>query len=518
MADNIFTFDETTEQEILNSIDTFLNTLHTDYGIIFSKRASAGILMHINKDLALMNGAWAKRSIQEFNRITAVHPHSIQGLAGIADNLLVTGRAATGNVNCVLSNEIISKYNTTTLTIASNAILKHTDTGLTYYCNNAINISMDAVTLNNVVIPIVQGTKKYINVIGSGDNYQSVKIEATDVISMQHINVYVDGVQWTLKHKMLDMLLSEEAFVLRNDFANGLQIIFGGKSNGKAPASNSTIVVEYVECNGSAANISADTVFEIVQGVTINAQEEQASGILTVTAKHDFVSGYDGDTPELGKHSFSWFNSSVINNENSVLNYFRQFIGFVPVKTVANNETRAMNITVAPNIALHKASVPYMSLSDSNFILSTAQIDGILNAIDNDKLYSFGSSISIDSYQLQKFGLAVVIKLDAIDITASKIEQIKTAISNALYDEWTLHAYKIRKTALINAISEHVESVNVQFIGDSMYIDAVGDIDTSIAPVSNKVPAIRPGTYLDIDMTANGIALYKAVGQQIIEI
>jgi hypothetical protein len=120
-------------------------------------------------------------------------------------------------------------------------------------------------------VNVVQG--KYETQKFTGDNTKnqsiSVIVENNQIIDNFDFQVFVNGVNMTIRDHLYDMLEDENACFTRTGFNGGLDVYFGSGVNGIVPTLGSVIEVKYLLTDGIIGNILNSKVddFEFVDDI-----------------------------------------------------------------------------------------------------------------------------------------------------------------------------------------------------------------------------------------------------------
>lgn len=292
-------------------------------------------------------------SITGLNIKTAYRPDQIRGLARLTGHDSTRPIAAKGAIrltyydqgNVDLNGKICYIPNKTTVTSTLNGtvytILFGADSGkMTMQAGNYLDAT------------IIQGTIKYQKGTGNGLPMQSFNFTERNYAEVENdfVNVYVNGEVWDIVPSILDMGYRQKACMVKSGQSGGIDIFFGNDDMGAIPPNGSTILVEYIVCDGSGGNLPKEYANSsdywvlngsgfLQDGTTINLNEN-----FKVSAQTDVIFGSSSEdltlTQMLAPHASRSF---VLANETNYRYFFKKMNMFSHVEIIKGYTMKQAN-------------------------------------------------------------------------------------------------------------------------------------------------------------------------------
>lgn len=319
----------------------YLKSIYGHVGETYTNASPFGQLLRVILHLGRMIFYYIEDSITELNINTAVRESSVKGLATLTGHNPYRGTAARGSIKLTYNNN--SDYRNQTVTIPNYTQIINYSNGLKYFIvlpseNLVFHLATGNIFTN---ISIIQGEMKYQQATGTGYALQSYSFalgnNSTGIVDHFFTNVYVNGERWRNVDSILDMGFDEKACMIKTGMNNSIDIFFGNGVNGAVPPEGSTILFEYVFCQGEAGNIDAlnqtsnnNWKFEnegyLPDGSTIDLNE-----LITISTDGDILFGTTSESTALTRllapnTSRSYVLANTINYE-----YFLRRMGIFSV-------------------------------------------------------------------------------------------------------------------------------------------------------------------------------------------
>ena len=209
-----------------------------------------------------------------------------------------------------------------------------------------------------IYLNILQGQWTSNQFTGDGSDNQTFNITLRNNQDIENFNyeVYVNGIMWSTKMHLYDLLPNENSCVVRTGFNGGIDVIFGNGGRGLQPAIGSNILVTYVISDGSLGSIFRRTlndwtfVDSCVDGL---GNSIDASKVFDIQFYTDINFGADKEDPNFTK------NVLPIVSNNFVLALPQQYAYFISRLGVFTNvnayqKSGVIYVVVTPNISLFK--------------------------------------------------------------------------------------------------------------------------------------------------------------------
>lgn len=296
-------FDELYQDSI-----TYLKKVYNDAGEYFSNASPFGQLLRVTLNLGRLIFSYIEDSITELNIKTASRKQSIDGIALLTGHNPSRGLAARGSVKLTYNNS--GEYDNYIITIPNYTIMTNTGNGLKYMIVLPSEYMKMRLSSNSSYtnIAIVQGELKYQQATGNGEKMQSYNFGTNHnnagYIDNYFVNVYVNGERWKSVESILDMSFNEKACIIRTGQAGGLDVFFGTGTNGAIPPMGSTILIEYLVCQGADGNLAAnDNILNnwsfSGNGRLDNGEEIDLNSVINISCDSDILFGTEGESTRM---------------------------------------------------------------------------------------------------------------------------------------------------------------------------------------------------------------------------
>lgn len=257
---NIFSASRVKLSELYEDSITFIESSYDRVGQYFSTASPMGQLLQVMLGYGKMILYFIEDSITELNIKTATRPNSVKGLISLTGHNPSRAMAARGTLKLSYNGEKVDAYGNV-VTIPNYTTLSNVQNGLTYTVvlpSEEIRLNLSEMT-NSVSVDVIQGTIEYQQSTGSGEPLQSYNFANKKGTNIDNyfVNVYVDGVSWTVVDSILDMTFNEESCMVKTGQSGGIDVFFGNGYNGKIPRLGATILVEYLLTDGESGNITS---------------------------------------------------------------------------------------------------------------------------------------------------------------------------------------------------------------------------------------------------------------------
>lgn len=308
----------------------------------------------------------------------------------------------------------IKIYNGCRLTNNTNNLNYHVDLG-TDYKTYIINPN------SKITLPIVQGTIESQRFTGTGNNLQSISLQVPSfkTIEQFRISVSVNGVVYTKKDSMNDMLPNENAYVARTGIDSGLDIHFGNGFFGSVPALGSLILVTYVVSDGSIGDIPTSLVndFTFIDDIFDETSNTVSISDLFDVTITDIVSmGADKENTSFTKRmipnvsrNFVYATAEQYIFAIKRLNYYSQ----VDAYTQTNTTDSIVNILLVPDISRYITNTnnSYFNLDYSAFIVEKAEQEKLETMIRQQGTIFLGTTLNFVTATVRKYITNVSVRL-----------------------------------------------------------------------------------------------------------
>lgn len=484
-------------RDILGESIQFLQTTFKQSRSVFTAASPFGQLLIVVENLSQLIFYYIEDAITELNINEASRVSSIYSLATLAGHNPSRAIGATGQIR------IVRKPNITPP--SSKAILNNlfrvtcTNNGLTY----AIELTQEEVRLalsgaeTPAIFNIRQGQLESQTFTAKGIAFESYQMGAPNNYYIDNflVNVYINGEQWKKYESLLDIPRNAKGFIVKTGITNGLDIYFGNGSFGKIPTTGSTIVVEYLNTDGSAGNVKvddprsvaftfADTAFSpIGEEIQMNDYFQ----ILTISPPNFGVDPEDPSLTRLIAPKASK-NFALVNLDNyEVLLQKMQMFSTIKVflDQDANGnilDSRMINLFLVPDVTqMFNNGADYFNLPSSNFKLTEFQKNELLKYIEKSGTKMISSDLKIVDPKITRYVLNI--SIIAFDDTTADI--VKSDIADAVGNYFIkLRRHdRVPKSDLIRVIEgiAGVDSVSINVLSEG------NEVDKILNPASSKL-------------------------------
>lgn len=476
-------------RDILGESIQFLQTTFKQSRSVFTAASPFGQLLIVVENLSQLIFYYIEDSITELNINEASRVSSIYSLATLAGHNPSRAIGATGQIRIVRKPSINPPA---TKAILNNLFrLTCANNGLTY----AIELTQDEVRLaltgaeTPAVFNIRQGLIESQTFTAKGIPFESYQMGAPNNFYIDNfaVNVYVNGEKWVKYESLLDIPRNAKGFIVKTGITNGLDIYFGNGSFGQIPKTGSTIVVEYLNTDGSFGNVKVDDPRQVVFTFADTAfsplgEEIQMNDYFQIEVVSPPNFGVDPEDPSLTRliAPKASKNFALVNLDNyEVLLQKMQMFSTIKVflDQDANGnilDSRMINLFLVPDVTqMFNNGSDYFNLPIANFKLTDFQKNELMKYIERSGTKMISSDIKIVDPRITRYIMNV--SVIAYDDTANEI--IKSDIADAVGN----YFIKLRRQdrvpksdliALIESLSG-VDSVNVNFVSEGNEVDKI---------------------------------------------
>ncbi len=467
-------FSSITFTGIKEEIERYLTSEYSKASILYSPASPFGQILQVMEGLHQLSLVYLKNAINQFDLSipSSGNPRIIRNAAIYAGHNPTRGISSTGTLrfklkpNIDLDKEVPGRR----ITIRNRLQMRNNTNGLSYATNMGIDRVTHIVTQNyEFYLSVIQGSWKTRSFTGNGQPLYTISVSENGSTDVENFNVevLVNGVLWTIKKHLWDMIPGEQSCVVKTGFTNGIDIIFGNGDFGAIPPLASSIIVNYLATDGANGNIFRRTrddwkfFDDIIDG---NGESLDVTKVFNVDIFTDINFGADQESAAFTKSILP-----IVSN-NFVLATAQQYayeIKKLGVFSHVNAYERSGSIFVVatPNIQLFKnQDANYFTVDLRAFELDNYEkrkIDQFLKSSGNIQLTK---KYRIDSPVLSFYvmNISFISYSDALDVsvTAQMLDRISNYFLNLQRTD------RIPKLDIIRELSRirDIHSVEVQFI------------------------------------------------------
>jgi hypothetical protein len=455
-------------------IERYLTTEFANASVIYSPASPYGQILSVLENLHQMSILYLKNAITQLDlsQPNSVNPRVIRNAAIFAGHNPGRAVSATGTLKFSLKSttDIDKDIPGGRITISNKTLMRNKTNSLDYSTNIGVEKVTHKITPNyQFYLNIIQGKWNFRTFTGNGFPLQSFSAQESGQKDVENFNieVYVNGVMWSLKKHIYEMLPDEEACVVRTGFDSGIDIIFGNGGFGAMPPLGAPIVVRYLSTDGSIGNIFRRTrddwkfIDDILDG---NGETLDLSKVFNVDIATDI--NFGADTESL------LFTKSIlpIASNNFVLATAQQYAYEIKKLGVfshvnAYEKTGTIFIVATPNIKLFKnQNANYFTIDLRAFELDAYEISKI------DKYLKIAGTIQLTrKYKIQSPKLSFyVMNIYVMSYSDATDDSVNAQILDKI-SEYFLSLKRMDRIPKLDLIKElsaisDIHSVDVQFV------------------------------------------------------
>ena len=467
-------FIEITFNNIKSEIESYLQIQHNKGNILFSPSSPYGQTLSIIENLHQLSFLYLKNAIDQFdlNTQNSLNERVIRNAAITAGHIPGRGISATGTLKLTPKSNIDLDADIPggRITISNQVEIKNITNGLSYLVNLGVEKVVHKITSNySFFLPIIQGKLSLNTRTGSGDVLQTFNFSEPTSKDVENFNVQVlvNGVYWSIKTQLWDMMANENACVVRTGFNGGIDVIFGNGSFGSIPPLSSIIQINYIITNGSSGNIYRRTIndWKIVGDVL-----DGYGNVIDLTKVFD-INIYTDINFGADKESLAFTRNILpIVSNNFVLALPQQYAYQIKKLGVfshvnAYEENSTIFVVATPNIKLFKSpDSDYFTIDIRAFSLDDYEKSKIDSYLKNGSNIQLTKKYRITSPDISYYVMNVFVMPYSDASNDSVNAQILQVISDYFLNLSRID--RIPKLDIIRALSSlsDIHSVDIQFI------------------------------------------------------
>ena len=366
----------------------FIKGTYGDLNQYFTMASPMGQLLQVILNYGRMILFYIEDSVTELNIKTASRPQSIKGLASLTGHNPSRAMAARGTLTLSYNGQKLPTY-ANIISIPNYTQINNNQNGLTY---TAVLSGEEAhldltVVANSLEVNIVQGKLEYQQATGTGDPLQSFNFQNKKgaTIDNYFINIFVDGVKWTLMDSILDMTLDQQSVIVKTGQTGGIDVFFGNGYNGAVPRMGATILVEYLITDGDLGNInsmSADstTIWKfITKGFALTGEEVDLNKYINISVKNEIMFGAQEEPLYLTRLlAPKTSRSFVLANQNNYIYFLRKLNMFTLIDAIPGfltlEDKYSLDKYNSAKTSYEKTSTEYRNLIATYGVTSTLAV------------------------------------------------------------------------------------------------------------------------------------------------
>lgn len=459
---------------IKQEIEIYLSDTFSKAGILYSPASPYGQILSVLENLHQMSILYLKNAINQFDLglANSVNPRVIRNAAIYAGHNPGRSISASGTLKFSLKSntDIDKEIPGARITINNKLLMRNKTNSLEYSTNLGNEKITHKITPNyTFYLPIIQGKWSSRGFTGDGSKLQSFSIVESGQKDVENFNieVFVNGVMWSIKKHIYEMIPEEQACVVRTGFNGGIDIIFGNGGFGQIPQLGVPISVRYLSSDGSNGNIFRRTrddwkfIDDVIDG---NGESVDISRSFNIDIVTDINFGADEES--------IFFTKSIlpISSNNFVLALPQQYAYEIKKLGVfshvnAYEKTGTIFIVATPNVKLFKnQSADYFRIDLRAFELDQYEKQKL------DKYLKTAGTIQLTrKYKIQSPKLSFyVMNIYVMSYSDATDDSVSSQILDKL-SEYFLNLKRMDRIPKLDIIRElssitDIHSVDVQFI------------------------------------------------------
>lgn len=489
-TEKIFEFVELNYNALSNQVNNWLKTVYDKSDVLFNSASPYGQMLQQIKEFFRWNVIYNKNVVREFDIEQATTKRMILNAARISGHNPSRAISAKGTLKFKLKQGI-----NITQKVAGSQVVVFDDTTLKNK-TNTLFYTLKVGTDKNIY-PLTSGCQFFINVVqgkyesqtytGNGEKNQSISviIDNNQIIDNFDFQVFVDGVNMSIKDHLYDMLEDENACFTRTGFNGGLDVYFGTGVNGMIPKLGSIIEVKYLLTDGIQGNILnpkindfdfVDNIFDS-EGNVINVPE-----LFDVFVETDITFASDGESIEYTKSVVPYVSRNFVlatpqqfMYHLKKLNMFSNVYAFNTLDMVRidiDNDNLVDNINInemylflIPKITNYfSGGINYFNVPFDAFYLDNTEKQRVITYLKKQGIISISSSIKILDPDFKMYVVNVYVR----KFENEPEENIKEQIIDYLSDYFSNNERydRIVKADILRGLKniEGIDSINIEFI------------------------------------------------------
>ena len=448
-----------------SSIRDYLSKTLSGFGSNYNNSTIFGQIVNVLSAVSQNILLYIEDALTEQNKFTAQRKKSVYGLAALSGYEPSLGKATGVDLALSFVPNNVSKFNAI---INNHQTLVCNQNGLYYNIilpQEAIVLSLEKYNTERYLYA-VQGKFESQSFISTGGKYYTQNIRYVGFLDTDYISVKVNDETWEKCDSVYDMKSDGKQFVVKVNYVNGIDIVFGNDVHGRALQNGDIIYVSYLVHDGEQGNLDVNKATNFIFDMPlmdISCEEVDGNAIFNVTfASQDAVSS--GSNSESVNHVRQMIGinsrSLVLASPDNFKNFISKFSFCGYNRTWSEPGSLIINSLIIKNYKDQlNDGKEYFNLTERDFYLSKPQKESIIKCLSETGGQLSGSTYKIFDPDLYKYAMYLYITLK--NSTYDK-EYIKNQIRVLVGDFFcNIENDKfIPKSDLIHYIKENVNGVD----------------------------------------------------------
>ena len=464
--------------EMISDTRSYIARLYGRTGELFTTASPFSQILDVLSEITKLIFFYVEDATVEQNILTAQNPESIYGLARLAGHDAFRGASAYGEIKIRLNTTAGTDIAGDALNISQNSIIKCTSNGLEYILktNNDI-FRIEKSNSDYIYIPIIQGKLESQTLTGTGEKLQSFNVATQGNTYTDHhsVRISVNSSLWSKYDSMYDMKVGTKGYLVKTGINGGLDIYFGNGSFGEIPDAGSSILVEYINTDGSKGNLTGgkDLGFKFIsEGFDSLGETYDLNELLEASVTIAPKMGADPESTDLTKliaplqsHSFVLANPETFEHFLSRYGMFSYLDAYNTTDDGYLDDDNVIYLFMLPDTAKKLTkNKDYFNLELDEFFFSSDEKNGFLELLENSGQQMVTTEVKIVEPDVQYFSMDVKVRYFEGYNKQSLYSEIRSKISSYLIN--ITRRDRLPKSDIIALLEgiEGIDSVNIRFI------------------------------------------------------
>lgn len=458
--------------EYERAVKSYLATKLSDLGEKYGSSTVFGQLLSVLSSTTENTMSYIEDAMTEQNKYTAQRKRSIYSLAAISGYLPSMGHAAAANLTL---NFKPSNQSDLAIVIQNHTKIICMQNGMSF--NIVLPQESIIMDLNKdkyvKQLYAVEGKFETQKFLSKGGQLYSQLVRTKGDVDTDYITVKVNGKTWDKIDSIYDMAPDGEQYIVRPTQVKGFTVTFGNDECGRSLKEGDMLEITYLLHSGEAGNIDPmrecqwgfqDSVYDI------SGEEIDGNQVFNIHCDntHGVTSGTYSETTEQVRSAIGTNSRSLVladpKNYKTLIDRF-SFCGYN--RTWSEEGSLIINSIIMRNYReMLKEGNDYFSLTESDFSLTEAQKQSVINTIDNSGQQLAGAVYNIFDPELCKYACYIYVRMKPVNYNPSFItNQIRNLVGEFFSDiENDMFIPKSDLIQLIKNSIKEIDSVDLYFL------------------------------------------------------
>lgn len=458
--------------EYERAVKAYLATKLTELGERYGSSTVFGQLLSVLSSTTENTMSYIEDAMTEQNKYTAQRKRSIYSLAVTSGYIPSTGHAASANITV---NFKPSNQSHLAIVINNHTRIACLQNGMGFNIilpQESIIMSLDKDKYVKQLYA-VEGKFETQKIVSSGGQLYSQLVRTKGDVDTDYITVKVNGETWEQVESIYDMAPDAKQYIVRPAQVSGFVVTFGNDECGRSLKEGDYMEITYLLHSGESGNIDPtkecqwkfqDTLFDIA------GEQIDGDDVFNISCDnlHGITSGTYSETTEQVRSAIGTNSRSLVladpKNYKTLIDRF-SFCGYS--RTWSEEGSLIINSIIMRNYReMLKEGNDYFSLKESDFSLTDAQKQSVMNTIDNSGQQLAGAVYNIFDPELCKYACYIYVKMKRVNYNPSFVtNQIRNLVGEFFSDiENDMFIPKSDLIQLIKNSIKEIDSVDLYFL------------------------------------------------------